>query len=201
MSKLKRYSIQIIGFAAELLLGIVLLIDPEGFTSAVITIAGAFALVAGVVLIVKYFGMDPLSAMMEYDLSSGLFFIAVGVICIFRTSWVIETFSAITVLYGIATLIFGFVKIENTVDLLRLKERGWVFSGINAILTVVFAVIILIDPFETLEVLCRFMGASLVVISLLDFAAMIVAAVASRRADNDDDDNGDDDVDELETER
>ena len=68
MENLKRYSMQIIEAAAELLLGVVLLIDPKGFTSAVVVVAGAFALVAGVVSVVKYIGTDPVSAMKEHAL-------------------------------------------------------------------------------------------------------------------------------------
>ncbi len=181
MENLKRYSMQIIEAAAELLLGVVLLIDPKGFTSAVVVVAGAFALVAGVVSVVKYLGTDPVSAMKEHALSSGLFFVAVGLFCIFKTSWVIDTFSAVTVLYGFVTLVFGFVKIQNTADLLRLKQRGWAFCGVNAILTVAFAAVMLLNPFETLDMLCRFTGASLVVIAVLDFAAMIAGAVVSRK--------------------
>lgn len=179
MKTFGKYLGRIIAYFAELLLGVVLLIDPEGFTSAIVVVAGIAMIVVGLWYIIRYFRTEPETAIRAHDLSSGLFLCAAGFLCALGTKWVLETFSLMTVLYGVAMLILGFVKTQATVDLLRMKRRGWIISAVNAVLTIVFAAFVFTKPFATMLVLWRFTAISIIVIALLDIAVLIMSAVKS----------------------
>lgn len=177
MKKFANYLVKTVAYIAEILLGVVLLINPEGFTSWIIIAAGIAMVVTGLWHVLRYFNLEPELAMREHDLSTGLFLAAAGAICIFKTAWVLGLFSHLTMLYAIALLILGFIKLQSTVDLLRLKRRGWALSLVNAALTVVLSVIILIDPFGAMAALWQLTGVSIIVIALLDIAVMIFSAL------------------------
>ncbi len=184
MKKFANYLVQTVAYIAEILLGVVLLINPEGFTSWIVVVAGIAMIVVGLWHVLRYFNLEPVLAMREHDLSTGLFLAAAGVICIFWTGWVLKLFSHLTMLYAIALLILGFIKLQSTVDLLRLKRRGWVLSLVNAALTVILSVIILIDPFGAMSALWQLTGVSIIVIALLDIAVMIFSALKPEDRDD-----------------
>lgn len=177
MKTVTKYLGRIIACFAELLLGVVLLIDPEGFTSAIVVVAGVAMIVVGLWYIIKYFRTEPDIAMRAHDLSAGLFLCAAGFLCTLGTKWVLATFSLVTVLYGVAMLLLGFVKTQMTVDLLRMKRRGWIVSAVNAALTIVFSVIVFTRPFSVMRVFWRFTAISIIVIAMFDIAVLFMSAL------------------------
>ena len=184
MSKLVKYLGQTLAYCLEILIGVVLLIDPEGFTSWIVIAAGAAMIVAGAWHILRYFRLEPILAMREHNLATGLFLCAAGALFVFKTEWIIATFSIMTILYAVAMLILGFVKIQTTVDLLRMKLNGWFLSAINAGLTVIFAVIVFLKPFGSMIVLWRFTAVSIIIVALLDRVVMILSALRSKGEDD-----------------
>ena len=46
-----------------------------------------------------------------------------GLFCMFRSGWFIAAFPVLTMLYGVATLVTAFGKLQWTADLLRLKHK------------------------------------------------------------------------------
>lgn len=59
-------------------------------------------------------------------------------------------------------------------DLLRLKVRYWFLAGINAALAILFAAIILSNPFVSTVVLWRVAAISLIVEAALDVVVLIM---------------------------
>jgi len=153
---------------AELVIGILLFIRPVGFTSAIIVVLGILVLANGVTEIIKYFKSDAREAAQKGGLSKGLIFALLGGFCVFKSNWFIITFPVLTVIYGLLNLLLGMRKIQWTVDMLRLKHRYWFTALISAILSCVFAVLILADPFASTEVLWKFIAVSLIIEALAD---------------------------------
>ena len=100
--------------------------------------------------------------------------ILLGCIHALRTERVMDLFPLLAQLYGIAILIVGVVKLQQGVDLLRLKARFWFLAGINALLAIVFGAIILGDPVGSAVVLWRVAAISLIVEAVLDVAVLIM---------------------------
>ena len=78
-----------------------------------------------------------------------------------------------TLLYGVITLVAGVGKIQMAVDLMRLQLRHWYIALINALFTIVFALLIVFNPFETTAILWTFIGVALLIEALLDIIVFI----------------------------
>lgn len=158
----------------ELLIGILLFIDPIRFTSGILRGVGVVVLVYGGVCLLSYFTTEPMQAALEQTLSKGLLMILLGGFLTFMTERAISVFPLLTHLYGIIILIVGVLKLQQCVDLLRLKTSCWYLAGINAVLAIAFAAVILSDPFETAIILWRVAAAALIVEALLDTVILIL---------------------------
>lgn len=155
----------------EVIVGILLLIDPVSFTQSILTVLGVIFVVMGVVSVVQYFRASPVRAAAGKGLVRGCIEIALGVFCIANSGWFLAAFPVLTVIYGLGTLISGFVKLQWTVDMIRLRVKKWGLSAIGAALTIVCALIILGNPFQTTAILWMFAGAALIVEAIVDLIA------------------------------
>lgn len=164
----------------EAVVGILLLVNPVGFTTGIIVFLGIVLLLLGVSDVVRYFREDPAAAAIRKDLSYGCLLILAGLFCILKNGWFVATFPILTVLYGVGTLVTGITKVQWAVDRIRLGIRNWFWTAISAVLTILFAVVILCDPFSSTTVLWSFIAVILIVEAAMD----IIAAVLSRKSKN-----------------
>ena len=174
MEFVKEKGSAIVAGLVELLIGILLFVDPVGFTSSILMIVGCILLICGVFCLIRYFTTDPMQAALERNFSKGLVLILIGGILALRTQQVMALFPLLAQLYGIAILVIGIVKLQQGVDLLRLKARFWFLAGINALLAIAFAVLILSNPFASTVALWRVAAISLIVEAVLDVAVLIM---------------------------
>ncbi len=174
MSKINRNTANLLTCIFEILVGILLLINPVGFTSFIIVVFGVVLAAMGVLSLGKYFRSDAEKASQESGLAKGLIFAIFGLFCAFKSEWFIITFPLLTVLYGILALISGISKVQWAVDMLRAKHKYWYVEVIGAALTLIFAVLILTNPFATTAVLWTFIGITMIIEAIVDVAAYIV---------------------------
>lgn len=160
----------------EIVIGILLFVNPVGFTKGIIIALGIVLLLMGVSGIVGYFRAKPAEAAVSQKLANGILAIVAGIFCIVKSDWFIVTFPILTVLYGIGTLILGISKVQWTVDMLRLKIKKWYWAAISAVLTVICAVIILLNPFVTTTVLWSFTAVTLIIEAVVDIIAVVIFA-------------------------
>lgn len=171
---------EIIFSVAELIMGILLLINPVSFTSAIIIVAGVSMLTTGILFGYKYFRMSPELAKRGNMLTLAILLVMIGIFCIIRTDWFIATFPILTVLYGVIMLVAGVSKIQTMVDMLRMHNNKWFWAGINALVSIVCAVVILWSPFASTAVLWIFAGVSLIVESVLDIVTLFLAYIGKK---------------------
>ncbi|MGM9521760.1 MAG: HdeD family acid-resistance protein [Oscillospiraceae bacterium] len=159
----------------EVLVGILLLVNPIGFTSGIIIALGILLLIGGVVKIIRYFRISAEQSSMEQNLFKGLIGVIAGLFCILRSQWFIVTFPVLTILYGVINLIAGLFKVQLTVDAIRLKSR-WGWSAFSAVVTILFAAIILLNPFSSTVFLWTFTAVTLIIEAVLDLLSMIFSS-------------------------
>lgn len=82
--------------AAELMIGILLLLNPVGFTRGIIAALGVLLAVQGIGSIVSYVREKPEAAAEGNLLAKGLLMTCGGLFCIFRSGWFIAAFPALT---------------------------------------------------------------------------------------------------------
>lgn len=172
MKNLKNNFGNIITLTGELLIGIILLIKPVGFTKTIIISIGLILTILGSINIIKYFKSDVFDAIKEQTLANGLIYLAIGLFCVLNSNWFIVTFPVLTALYGIIIFLISLRKVQWTVDSIRLKRKSWFIIGINALLSIIFAIVVIKNPFTTTAVLWQFMGAMLIVAAIFDIASI-----------------------------
>jgi len=173
MSKLRKNANGILVSLFELVIGILLLISPVGFTKGIITAVGVFLLAVGVMNTVKYFRTAAVEAAKQKLLAKGLVALLAGTFCTFKAHWFIATFPALSILYGAAIFVTGLAKVQFAFDMLRLKHPKWYLGLIGATLSIVCAIVILNNPFAAANALWMFTGISLIVEAVLDLTVLI----------------------------
>ncbi len=174
MTLLKSFSKNLTVSLCEIVIGILLIIDPVKFISGILIALGIVLIALGVENIIVHFNSEPEFAVSNNKLSMGLVYIAIGLFLSIRHKWLIESFSILTFIYGAVILFVGFIKIQWTVDFIRLKRKQWILALISSLFSVVSAVIILANPFESTEILWTFSGVSLIIQAVLDIVTIFI---------------------------
>ena len=86
MEKLKRGIVQIGLSIIEIIIGILLLINPVGFTSGIIITAGIVMTVLGILQLIGYFRTKPEDAAQNKGLAKGILLILFGLFCAYPSS-------------------------------------------------------------------------------------------------------------------
>lgn len=178
MNKVKEIGAGVIMALCELLVGVLLLIDPIGFTSGIIMVVGIVLVVTGVFNIIGYFRSTPQVGVIERKLSVGILSIVGGLFCAINPQWFVATFPVLTIVYGLGTLVVGVYKIEVAVNMVRLKMKKWIWAALGAALTLICAVIIICNPLSSTAALWIFISITLIVEAVIDF---ITAFFPSRK--------------------
>lgn len=181
MDFLKRNANVILVCVLEVIIGILLLVNPVAFTSGIIIVLGVALVVAGIMKIVEYFRTDAMEASLRATLVKGLVMLLGGAFLALKPSWLVSTFPVLTIVYGVVILFSGLYKVQWFVDALRLKTGRWFLHVIDAVLTIVCAVIILANPFEGTVVLWRFIGITLIIEAVMDILVLIFAGKGAVR--------------------
>ena len=157
----------------ELIIGILLLVNPIGFTSGIIIAFGIVLMIMGVSKTIKYFRTEPEEAAVSQILVKGLLMLLAGAFCAFNSHWFIATFPVLTLVYGVVILITGITKVQWTIDIIRMKRSKWFWAAISAAISIVCGVVIITSPFSTTAVLWMFIGISLIVEAVFDMIGSI----------------------------
>ncbi len=158
----------------EILVGVLLLINPIGFTSGIIIMLGIVLLISGIISVIGYFRTDAAIAVREQGLAKGLISSALGLFCILQSHWFIVAFPILTFLYGAAILVLGLFKIQFTSDMIRMKKKRWGFAALSASLNILLAVIIFMNPFGSTIALWTVMAVTLIFEAVFELVMVFI---------------------------
>ncbi len=161
----------------EIIVGVLLLVDPHSFISYILIIAGAFIAVTGIISLIKYFVAKPAEAE-KGGLTGALVSLSIGAFLMVKNNIATAWITIITIIFGAAILYTGYQKLEKAVEKMRNKQY-FLVSLISALVTIVFAVLIIfVIPDKAIWV---FIGVALIVEAAIDLADMIVGAIKGKK--------------------
>lgn len=172
MKALKESAGGLLTAVCEAVIGVLLFIEPVGFTTSIITVVGVLLIVSGVVQMVKYFRDSPEDGARGRELTKGLLEVLAGFFCALEPEWFIDAFPVLTILYGVGDLVLGAVKVQLTVDMLRLGSGAWKWSALSTAVTLLCAAIILLNPFSSTSALWTFLAAALIAEAVFDLLSI-----------------------------
>lgn len=170
---LKNNTLNIILSLGELILGIILLIIPVWITKTIIILTGICLLIIGIINILDYLKTDINEAIQEKTLLTGLITLAIGVFCTLFANWFINTLNIITIIYGIIILFLALRKTEWAINSIRLKRKYCYIILTNAIISLMFSVIILTNPLKS-SFIWKLTGIILVFESIFDMMTILL---------------------------
>lgn len=176
---------------AEAIIGILLLINPTGFTSGIIIAVGVVLMIMGVGKIIKYFRTEPEEAAAGQNLVKGLILLLAGAFCACNSPWFIAAFQVLTLVYGVVMILAGITKIQWTVDIIRMKRSKWLWTAISAAVSVLCGIVVVTNPFGTTAVLWMFIGITCIVDAVFD---MIGGIFGNREKREPEEENREEDV-------
>lgn len=171
MKALKEHSKVLLISLAEILVGIFLLISPETFTNGILIAAGLLAVALGIKAVVKYFRSEATLAAKDYQLFLGTSLLLTGMFFVFKFDLIIETIPLLTIFYAVPVLLVGILKIQWTVDSVRLKRSAWYFPAASALIAIICGILIFFSTFG--NVLWKYIGVTLIVIAVIDIITII----------------------------
>lgn len=156
--------------ASFILLGVLFLVFPDTSSKIICYTAGGMVCLVGLVKIIEYF-KTPVS-LAEYSLSLviGLTAVGVGAYVIIKPEALLGVLPTVL---GVAVILDGMIKLQNTLDMLRLKDRRWWLTLIVAAVTLGLGVVLILNPFKAAEMLTQFIGIALIVTGICDLVALI----------------------------
>jgi uncharacterized membrane protein HdeD (DUF308 family) len=169
---------QLVTAIAIAIIGLLFIIFPQSSAHILCYAGGAVLIVWGVIRTVLYFvtGMRGVN----YSLAGGIALIAIGAILCAKPDLISEI---VTIALGVILIIDGVIKLQQSMDIVKLKESGWWISLIVAGVSIVLGLVTLIDPFGSRTALMIFIGISLIVDAVCDIISAYRLGEAEKRAE------------------
>ena len=171
MSLLKQLKWNLILLAVIFIaLGIVLILWPGATMKTICYLLAAMLLAIGVVSLINYLRTDISGIIYRYDLVVGLCAILGGILVIVKVDKLTDLIPAVL---GFLVTMSGIMKMQNSVDMLRLGHGTWHVAFAMAIVNIVAGIVLLMNPFEAAQILIMCLGIALVYSGITDLYVTI----------------------------
>ena len=162
----KLKSLSIITVVAGLVIGIILLVKPSETVRLVSIMCGVTVILLGIGAWISYFSKWK-SALLAV---LGTLAIIAGIILCVKYEGII---SAVLFLFGLFVLVSGIVDLASAVEAKKFHFKSWIASLIISIATIVLGLLVVVNPFNSMLVLTRLLGISLIVYAVMDLIAFV----------------------------
>ena len=162
---------------AFIVLGTILIIYPTQVMQVACYTIAVLLIIVGVISLINYLRKDITGLIYRYDLVVGLSCILGGILVIIKIEDLIKLIPAVL---GFLVTISGILKMQNSVDMLRLGNGVWHVAFGMAIVNIIFGIVLLINPFAP-ELLTLLMGISLIYSGVTDL--FVTIAISKKLAE------------------
>ena len=153
------------------LLGAMMLIWPTFLLNFANYILATVLCLIAIGMIVHYFRNSAISGAQSMSLGLGLLLLLVGIV-LFLKPRLLQ--NLLPFIWGLALVAGGFGKVQMSVDLKRIGDRGWWTIMLGAIVSLVLGVLCVLKPGTIAAALAMFIGISLLVEAALDLYAILL---------------------------
>ena len=146
MKILKELKWNLIALAlAFVVIGVIFILYPTEVQTTACYMIAALLLILGVISLINYLRKDISGIIYRSDLVVGLSAILGGILVIIKLEQLTDL---VLVVLGFLVTISGILKMQNSVDMLRLGNGTWHVAFAMAIANIIFGIILLINPFS-----------------------------------------------------
>ena len=158
----------IIAAVIYIIAGLILLIIPTVTAHVIAYTAATLSLIFGIFQITSYFISKP------YDFHRG---ILTGVFALFLSIFI---YCKVDIVISIIPIILGFIvsfsgiyTLQQTFDLIRIKQKGWVIMLVISSVNIILGILAIFNPFTTAVALMCLIGVGLIFSGISDIASVL----------------------------
>ena len=159
-------------------LGIFLLLVPGTALNIVCYALGGVVLACAAVQLIRYFAVERGVFQSQLTLISGLVCLGLGAFLIIRSDIVMRI---LPIVFGLFVIFDSLGRIQNALELRRCEYPSWKSFLLLAVLSIVLGVIMIVDPFGTMETLVMAIGVILIVEGSLNLLSALYTVIAVKR--------------------
>ena len=159
-------------------LGVFLLMKPTTALNIVCYALGAVVLACAAVQLIRYFVVERGVFQSQLTLISGIICLALGAFLILRSDIVV---SILPIVFGLFVIFDSLGRIQNALELRRCEYPSWKGFLLLAVLSIALGVIMIVDPFGTMETLVMAIGVILIVEGSLNLLSALYTVIAVKR--------------------
>ena len=163
--------------AAYVVFGMSLLIRPELSTTVICYSVGSLCLIYAAATLIKYFTEGIKHYYVEPNFVLPVILGIFGLVTIIRPGIII---SILPVIVGLVLVVSGIVKLQDSFSLKKYRFERWYASLLFAVISLVFGVIILLNPFGTGLMFVRIVGLFFAVDGIFSIISSIMVHVSRR---------------------
>ena len=152
----------ILGSLLLIVLSVFFMLKPIEIIGTLIKVIGMILLICGVFDFTNYFVNKKEESLFDYGLVKGIIEITIGVLFIFKYDLLINLFPCIL---GLIIVFINIFKLQTAISLKEF-ESNYMTGVIISSLSIILGLVIVINPFETLEVVIIVSGAVLLISEL-----------------------------------
>lgn len=159
-------------------LGVFLLMRPGTALNVVCYALGAVVLACAATQLLRYFLGEHGLLQSQLTLISGLICLGLGAFLILRSDIVV---SILPIVFGLFVVFDSIGRVQNALELRRCGYESWRGFLFLPVLSVVLGVIMILNPFGTMETLVMAIGVILVVEGAINLLSALYTVLAVRR--------------------
>ena len=161
-----------------LALGIFLLMVPGTALNVVCYALGGVVLACAAVQLVRYFVVERGVFQSQLTLISGLVCLALGAFLIIRSDIVVRV---LPIVFGLFIIFDSLGRVQNALELRRCAYSSWKVFLLLAVLSVILGIVMVVDPFGTMETLVMAIGIILIIEGAINLLSALYTVLALRR--------------------
>ena len=156
-------------------LGIFLLLVPGTAMNIVCYALGGVVLACAAVQLVRYFAVERGVFQSQLTLISGLVCLGLGAFLIIRSDIVVRI---LPIVFGLFVIFDSLGRIQNALDLRRCEYPSWKGFLLLPVLSVVLGVVMILNPFGTMETLVMAIGIILIIEGAINLLSALYTVLA-----------------------
>lgn len=148
-----------------LIVSILLIIRPSAILNTIMLLIGTVILLEGIFHIVTYVIGDKEYRTYSKDLLIGIIIIISGIYIILNKEIFINL---LPIIVGIWIVIKSVIKLQLALNLKNLDDRNWLILFISSIITSIFGIVIILNPFASLVAITILVGMVLLTTQIIE---------------------------------
>ena len=163
LKKIKMYTLMV--SLLYVIMGLIMLLNPQFIIDAVNYIVGVFILLFGVIYLIRFIGKKDFNSLSKFNLLAGLLCIGFGIYILVNPTLLS---SIIPFACGMLLLVDGLSKLKEAFEFKKYDYTRWWIALIIALIFIGFGIFMIFKAFAVSKVIIQIIGGILIIDALSD---------------------------------